>query len=138
MNVISGCVSSPLMSARSLALLSDRLPYLKTIEQVSHEKKAMGIRGWRKLFITGQAKLDPEHYSINAWAINNFTTADTFFISYAIMYAISLTGLEIMLPLCLILRFLHIRIPCKHNVWAANNFELNDMLYLSMIPYSLI
>ena len=71
MNVISGCVSSPLMSARSLVLLSDRLPYLKTIEQVSHEKQAMGIRGRRKLFITSQAKLDPEHYSINAWATNN-------------------------------------------------------------------
>ena len=79
MNVISACVSSPLMSARSLVLLSDRLPYLKTIEQVSHEKKAIGIQGRRKLFITGQAKLDPEHYSINAWVTNNFTTADTFF-----------------------------------------------------------
>ena len=79
MNVISGYVSSPLMSVRNLVLLSCRLPYLKTIEQVSHEKTAMGIQGRRKLFMTGQAKLDPEHYSINAWATNNFTTADTLF-----------------------------------------------------------
>ena len=32
---------------------------------------------------------------------------------------ISLIGLNITLPLCLLLSFLHNRIPCKHNVWVA-------------------
>ena len=132
MNVISGCVFSPLMSARSLVLLSGRLPYLKTIEQVSHEKKAMGIRGQRKLFITSQAKLDPEHYSINARVANNLPLLITFSISYTIMYVICLTGLKITLLLCLIFRFLYNRIPCKYNVWAVYNFILIDMIYLSI------
>ena len=37
------------------------------------------------------------------------------------------------LPLYLLLSFLHNRIPCKHNVWAPNIFKPLDMLFLSTI-----
>ena len=34
---------------------------------------------------------------------------------------ISLTSLKIALPICLLLSFLHNRIPCKNNAWADDN-----------------
>ena len=39
----------------------------------------ISAQGWRKLFITGQAKLKYEQYSINVWVANNFTTDDILF-----------------------------------------------------------
>ena len=48
----------------------------------------------RKLFITGQAKLNPEH-----------------------MYKSSSSTQ----PLCLLLSFMHHRIASKNNAWVANN-----------------
>ena len=55
---------------------------------------------------------------------------------YQLYYnVISLTGLKITLimTLHLLLSFLHNRIPCKHNAWAANNLVPLDMLLLSNI-----
>ena len=77
-------------------------------------------QGQMKLFITGQAKFNPEYY---VWVADNFTT-DT---------VIRLIGLKVTLPLCLLLSFLHNRIPCKHDVWAADNLASLDILFLSII-----
>ena len=53
---------------------------------------------------------------------------------YQLYYnVIRLIGLKITLTLCLLLSFLHNRIPCKHNTWAVDNLALLDMLYLSFI-----
>ena len=50
---------------------------------------------------------------MNAWATDNFTTADILF---------------------LLLSFLHNKIiPCKHNAWATNDLVPLDMLFLSII-----
>ena len=69
---------------------------------------------------------------LKVWAADNFTTADIFFsISYT-TNVISLTGQKITQSLCLLLTFLHNRIPCMHNVWAADNLTSVDMLFLSI------
>ena len=60
------------------------------------------LQGRRKVFITDQAKFNPEHYSINAWADDNFSTAIIFYYN-----VISLTGLIIILPLYVLLGFLY-------------------------------
>ena len=78
------------------------------------------IQGWRKLFITGQAKLNLSTIQLNVWV------ADILFLS-----VISLKGQKITLPLCLLLSVLHNRIPCKHNV--SDNIAPLDMLFLSII-----
>ena len=85
------------------------------------------MQGQWKLFITGQAKLNPEDRTVqlNAWAVDNFTTAD-------ILYT-SIISLIITLPFCILLSFLHNRIPCMHNAWAADNLKPLDMLFLSII-----
>ena len=70
----------------------------------------VNVQDQRKLFITGQAKLNPEHYSCNVWAADNFITA-----FYQLYYnIINLSNLKTTLPLCLLLSFLHNRIPCKY------------------------
>ena len=38
-------------------------------------------QGWQKLFITGQAKLNPNTIQSNVWAANKFITADILFLS---------------------------------------------------------
>ena len=48
---------------------------------------------------------------------------------------ISLTGLKITLPLFLLLSFVHNRIPCKHNAWAADNLAPLDILFICIIAY---
>ena len=48
-------------------------------------------------------------------------------------YVMSLTGLKITVPLCLLLCFMHNRIPCNHNAWAADNLAPLDMLFLCII-----
>ena len=58
---------------------------------------------------------------------------------FAILYCfqngdvISLIGLRITQPFCLLLSFLDNRIPCKHNACAANNFAPLDMPFLFII-----
>ena len=44
------------------------------------------------------------------------------------MLAISLIGLKSTMPLCLLLSFLHNRMPYMHNVGAADNLTPFDML----------
>ena len=69
---------------------------------------------------------------LNAWVVDNFTTVGIFF--YQPYYnVISLIGLKITHPLCLLLSFLHNRIPCTHNAWEADNLTTFDMLVLSII-----
>ena len=47
---------------------------------------------------------------------------------YQLQYnVICQTGLEITLPLYLLHNFLHNRIPCMDNAWAADNLTLLDM-----------
>ena len=46
---------------------------------------------------------------------------------------ISLTGLKVTLPLCLLLSYLHNRIPCMHNAWVTDNLTLLDMPFLFII-----
>ena len=75
-------------------------------------------QGRRKPFISGQAKVGSEHYSVEC-----------------VDDVVSLIGLYITLPFCLLLSFLHDRIPCKHNAWVPNNLE---PLYVFSIYYSLI
>ena len=77
-------------------------------------------QGLMKLFITGQAKFNPEYY---VWVADNFATD----------IVIRLIGLKVTLPLCLLISFLHNRILHKHDVWAANNLAPLDMLFLSII-----
>ena len=71
-------------------------------------------QGRRKPFISGQAKVGSEHYSVEC------------------VDDVSLIDLNITQPFCLLLSFLHDRIPCKHNVWAPNNLEPLDMFFLSI------
>ena len=66
--------------------------------------------------MSGQAKVDSEHYSVEC-----------------VGDVVSLTGLNIIQPFCLLLSFLHDRIPRKHNAWAPDNLEPLDMLFLSII-----
>ena len=73
-------------------------------------------QGQRKPFISGQAKVGSEHYSVEC-----------------VDDVVSLIDLNITQPFCLLLSFLHDRIPCKHNVWAADNLEPLDMFFLSVI-----
>ena len=40
----------------------------------------MPVQGRRKLFITGQAKLSSSTIQLNAWAADNFITADILFL----------------------------------------------------------
>ena len=89
------------------------------------------MQGRKKLFITGQAKLNPEAriVQLNAWAADNFATADILFLSVIL----SIINLKITLPFCLLLSFLHNRIPCMRNAWAADNLKPLDMLFLSII-----
>ena len=69
---------------------------------------------------------------LNEWVVNNFTIVDILF--YQLYYNnISLTGLKITQPLCLLLSFLHNRVPCMHNAWVADNLTLLGMLFLSII-----
>ena len=44
----------------------------------------------------------------------------------------SLTGLETILPLCLLLSFLPTRITCKNNAWAADILTSLDVFFLSI------
>ena len=63
---------------------------------------------------------------------NNFTTTDILF--YQLYYnVISAKGLKIILPLCLLLSFLHTRITCNHNDWAADLLTSLDVLFLIII-----
>ena len=73
-------------------------------------------QGQRKPFISVQAKVGSEHYS--------FECVDD---------VVSLIYLNITQPFCLLLSFLHNRIPCKHNAWAPDNLEPLDMFFLSII-----
>ena len=53
---------------------------------------------------------------------------------YQLYYnVISQIGLNITLPLCLILSFLHNRIPCMHSTWASDNLTPLDMPFLSKV-----
>ena len=72
-------------------------------------------------------QLNSNHYSSKCVG---GTTAD-------ILFLISLTGLKITLLLCLLLRFLHNRIPWNRIAWAADILSPLDILFLS-ISYSLI
>ena len=45
-------------------------------------------------------------------------------------------NLKLTLPWCLLLSFLHNRIPCKQNAWAANNLAPLHMPFLSIIAYN--
>ena len=64
--------------------------------------RSVSVQGWRKLFITGQAKFNPEHYSINAWVANNSLLLISSFcqLHYNV---IRLPGLKITLPLSFLL-----------------------------------
>ena len=56
------------------------------------------IQGQRKLFITGQAKFNPEHYSIKCVGTQTFTIINILCLS-VIPNVISLSSLKITLPL---------------------------------------
>ena len=73
-------------------------------------------QGQRKPFISGQAKVGSEHYSVEC-----------------VDDVVSLIGLNITQPFCLLLSFLYGRIPCKHNAWAPDNLEPLDMFFISSI-----
>ena len=81
-------------------------------------------QGWRKLFITGQVKLNPNIIQSNVWEPDKFITAD-------ICNVISPTSLKTTLSLRLLLSFLHNGIPCKHNVWESNNLA---SLHMPLLP----
>ena len=49
------------------------------------------------------------------------------------MRTVSLIGLKITLPFCLLLSFLRNRIPCKHNAWTADNLAPLDVPFLFII-----
>ena len=74
-------------------------------------------------------KLDPEYYSIKFVGGRQLTTANILFLSVVL----SLIGLKITMPLCLLLSSLHNRIPCMHNAWEADSFTPLDILFLSII-----
>ena len=69
----------------------------------------------RKPFISGQAKVGSEHYSVECMDD-----------------VASLISLKITQPFCLLLSFLHDRIPCKHNAWVPDNLEPLDMLFYQL------
>ena len=49
---------------------------------------------------------------------------------YQLYYNVSsLIGLKITMLLCLLLSFLHNRIPCTHNAWATDNLTSLDWLF---------
>ena len=73
-------------------------------------------QGQRKPIIGGWARVGSEHYSVECMDD-----------------VVSLIRLNITQPFCLLLSFLHDRIPCKHNAWAPNNLEPLDMFFLSII-----
>ena len=73
-------------------------------------------QGRRKLFISGQAKVGSEHYSVKCMDD-----------------VVSLIGLNITQSFCLLLSFLHDRILCKHNAWEPDNLEPLHMFFLSII-----
>ena len=73
-------------------------------------------QGRRKPFISGQGKVGSEHYSVEC-----------------VDDVVSLIGLNITQPFCLLLSFLHDRISCKHNAWAPDNLEPLDMFFLPII-----
>ena len=83
----------------------------------------------QKLFITGQAKLNPEHYSIKCVGADKFTTADIFFLLH------SYRSKNYTCHGVYLLSFLHNSIPCKHNAWAADNLAPLDMPFLSILAY---
>ena len=72
---------------------------------------------------------------LNVWAVDNFTTADILVLSVILQCYKSnrCKNYKITLPFCLLLSFLHNRIPCRHNAWAANNLAPLDMVFLSII-----
>ena len=87
------------------------------------------FQGRQKLFITN---LTLRAIQLNTWAADNLPMLISFL--YQLYYnVISLTGLKITQLLCLLLSFLHNRIPCMHNVWAADNLAPLDMPFLSII-----
>ena len=92
----------------------------------------MSIQCWMKVFITGQAKLDPQHYLIQ-YLDTHITSVPLISLFYQVQHnVINLTDLKITPRLCLLLRFLHNRIPCEYNsklsMWVANN----------LIPYHML
>ena len=72
-------------------------------------------QGRRKPFVSGQAGVGSEHCSIECMDD-----------------VVSLIGLNITQPFCVLLSFLHDRIPCEHNAWVPNNLELFGVLFLSV------
>ena len=66
-------------------------------------------QGQRKPFISGQDKVGSEHHSVEC--VDN----------------VSLISLNITKSFCLLLSFLHDRIPCKDNAWAPDNLEPLDI-----------
>ena len=82
------------------------------------------FQGQRKVFIIGQAKLSPEHYSIEYNGSLAYTTTDISFLSVIVSFYKSNWSKNYTATL-FIMYFLHNRIPCEHNhklnVWVANN-----------------
>ena len=69
-------------------------------------------QGQRKSFISGQVNVGSEHYSVES-----------------VDDVVNLICLNITQSFCLLLSFLHDRIPCKHNAWAPDNLEPLDVFF---------
>ena len=94
----------------------------------------MSTQCWKKVFITGHAKLDPQHY-VNKYLDSHITSISLF---YQVQHNVINLTEKITPPLCLLLRFLHNRVPCECNnklsMWVANNLiPYHMLLQLNMI-----
>ena len=88
------------------------------------------LQGRSKVFTTGQAKLNPQHYVIkNAWVADKFYNADMAFCRL-LCAVLSLSNLQITSTLCLLLNFCTIEYLVQHKMfWMRGQPIISTSLY---------
>ena len=109
---------------------------VRTGEFFSHSQMCHFGQGCSKVFTIGQARINPEHYVINARVADNLSNAHMAFLSLTVLCdVLSLSNLQITLALCLLLNFCTV---CCMKYFCVcgqpiNDFPSHHNLFLSAI-----